>query len=588
MRILALLAVASLWGCAYARPEAAWTLARSEHFEIYSQGDEGRARAALEWFEELRAFFEQRTDLKVNGEGPVRVIGFHSAAEYQPFRLRTTADAYYVGAGKRNYIVMATLDGDSFRIAAHEYAHFILHASGLELPRWLSEGLAELFSTVQIGARGCSLGGDLPMRSQVLRSRRWMPISELLAVPEDTANQPNRADEDLFYAETWSLTEMLVLSPDYSPRLHALMTALASGVESERAMRTIYGRRLETIESDARAWADRKAAAVALPGIVAGGIASQISQVPAFEWRSVLAELLLASGETGRAEALYRELAREAPGSANVLAALGAIALRRGDRDTAREEWKRAIAAGISDAGLCFQYAQLAADGGVAASEIRAALERAIAIDPHFDDARYSLALLESNLGHFEAALVQLRAMRNVAPGRAYAYWSAIAYAETELGHRDEAKAAVEKAMQHARTAEERERAANLRYTAETDLAVRFTHDASGRTQLVTTRVPHGTQDFNPFIEPQDHISRAGGTLRRIDCIGGQAKGVAVDTTAGTLLLTIPDPTHVLMRNAPSEFVCGDQEPRRVEVEYAASGTNVTNAAGVVRGINFR
>ncbi len=593
MRSCAVLATALFCACAYGRPEPAWTLVKSEHFEIYSQGDEARARTALVWFEQLRAFFQQRTALKVDSDAPVRVIGFRSPVEYQPFRLRSTADAYYVGTGNRNYIVMATLDAGSFGIAAHEYAHFILHASGVQVPHWLSEGLAELFSTVRIGTRGCSLGGDLPMRSQVLRSRSWMPLSELLALPDETGNhntvnQSSRADEDLFYAEAWSLTEMLVLSPEYGPRFHDLMAALTSGAASAEAMTTVYGKPLEAITSDAHAWANRKATGIALPGIVSVGIASKVSEVSSSESRLVLAELLFASGETSRAEALYRDLAREAPGSANVLAALGAIALRQGDRDTAREQWKRAIAAGINDASLCYRYAQLAADAGLPASEIRPALERALALDPRFDDARYELALLESNAGHYEAALAQFRAMRSVAAGRAYAYWCAIANAETELGHRDEAKAAVQKAMEHAKTAADRERAASLRYMAETDLAVRFTRDASGQTQMVTTRVPHGTQDFNPFIEPQDHIRRVEGKLREIHCVAGQATGVAVDTAAGALLLAIPDPMHVLMRNAPAEFVCGAQAPRTVELEYAASEIKAANTAGVVRGMEFR
>ena len=46
-----------------------------------------------------------------------------------------------------------------------------------------------------------------------------------------------------------------------------------------------------------------------------------------------MAELLAAIGEWDRAETLYRDLAREDPLNALAPAALGTIALKRGDRE---------------------------------------------------------------------------------------------------------------------------------------------------------------------------------------------------------------------------------------------------------------
>ncbi len=65
-----------------------------------------------------------------------------------------------------------------------------------------------------------------------------------------------------------------------------------------------------------------------------------------------------------------------------------------------------------------------------------------------------------------------------------------------------------------------------------------------------------------------------------------QITGVGVDTNDGALKLAIPDPLHVLMRNAPSEFVCGPHAPSAVSIEYAVSGRNA-DADGVLRGMDF-
>ena len=64
---------------AQAQPTSTWKLTRSDHFELYSQNDDAAARAALLWFEELRAFYLQKTGLAPEALHPVHVIGFRSA-----------------------------------------------------------------------------------------------------------------------------------------------------------------------------------------------------------------------------------------------------------------------------------------------------------------------------------------------------------------------------------------------------------------------------------------------------------------------------------------------------------------------------
>jgi tetratricopeptide (TPR) repeat protein len=265
-----------------------------------------------------------------------------------------------------------------------------------------------------------------------------------------------------------------------------------------------------------------------------------------------------------------------------VHAALGNIVLRQGDNDRAREQWKLAITLGIQDATLCYQFAALGDRAGVPEAELRPALERAVQLKSDFDDARYHLALIEKNAGHYDAAIAHLRAMRTVAPSRAFNYWTAMTDALLQLDRRDEARAASKKAMEHATTAVERARATQLEYFAVTDLDVQFTVGKNGRAELSTTRVPHATADWNPFIEPGDKIRHVDGALREIECSGAVTRFV-VDTSEGPVTLAIPDPGHVQMRNAPAEFTCGPQKSTKVAVDYA-----ITNSDGLVRGMQFK
>jgi tetratricopeptide (TPR) repeat protein len=565
-----------------------WRLIRTEHFELYSPAENGSAPRLLARLEQLRAFFLEQSIVKVDGLPSLRVLAFGSQQEYEPYRLRTLSDAYYAGSENRDYIAMSSGGAGEFRIAAHEYAHFVLRSTGRRLPAWLNEGLAEFFSTLRIGENGCELGGDLPAHSQALRRHTWLPISELLALPAESPLRQDRETNAVFYAQSWALVDMLVLSADYGPRFQELMAAIGGGSTSFEAFATVYGRSTEAIERDLHSWVDKHVSkSIQLPGVAVGPEPAEVSDVSSFRLRSILADMLSAGGELDRAEALYRELSRETPSDPDIFAALGTIALHRGNEDAARREWKHAIEQGVTDAAICYRYAVLADMAGLSANEIRPALERAVALRVDFDDARYKLALLEKNEGRYDAALEQFHAMRNVAPGRAFAYWSALADTMIELGQREEAIAAARQAAKHAGSPEERARAAELAYFAQTDLAVQLARDADGRVQMVTTRVPHqAREDWNPFVESGDDLHSVRGALLAVDCSESVTR-IRVQTEGRLLTLAIPDPARVRMRNAPEELVCGPQEQSTVLVDYAAA-KNGAGLDGLVRGIEFQ
>src|SRR5436305_9644234 len=110
-----------------------------------------------------------------------------------------------------------------------------------------------------------------------------------------------------------------------------------------------------------------------------------------------------------------------------ILVSLGKLALGKGNRHEAIEYWQKALDAHVQDAGLLYRYALLAEEMALPLAELERALKAAIEIQNHFADARYKLALLESNNGEFTKAVEQLRAMGRPTPDRAFAYWTALA-----------------------------------------------------------------------------------------------------------------------------------------------------------------
>jgi tetratricopeptide (TPR) repeat protein len=283
----------------------------------------------------------------------------------------------------------------------------------------------------------------------------------------------------------------------------------------------------------------------------------------------------------------YEELSRKQPQNPDFPAALGAIALRQGNRDEALRLWQQALINKVTDANLCYRYALLAQDAELDTQQVKAAFDRAVQLAPDFDDARYKLALLEHQIGEDKSAVEQLRAMRVPEGDRRYGYWTLMTTALTELDQRNEAKQAAQEAEKAAKTEADRMKARQLAYIAATDLTVQFATDAEGHSHMVTTRVPHGTTEWNPFIEPSDEIRHVTGKLGEVSCVAGTLSGFVLRTSDGQLLVEVPDPMHVLMRNSPEEFFCGPTQERAVEADYAVVKT-AGKTTNVLRGLTFQ
>jgi tetratricopeptide (TPR) repeat protein len=584
--------VAGLSCCALsAQMTDPWTLAQDAHFEVYSHTGDATARRALVWFEQLRTFYERNGLLGAGfsdrGRPPIQVIGFRSEKEFEEFRTHPLAGAFYLSDGARDYIILAGLEKGDFAKAAHEYAHYVLHANGVKLPTCLNEGLAEFFSTLHLNRGAYELGGDLPERTQTLRENAWLPLADLLNYAgEGSALPAARERSKIFYAESWALADMLVTSPQYAARFGKLISEFNTESKPVQAFQNVYGVSLEELAKNLAAWVGRtRSSRVVLSGPVEP-TAVHSSTLSGSQAGSLLAHLSFVAGHLERARERYEALLREQPENADLRSALGAIALRQGNREEALKQWRLALTRQGTDADLWYRYALLAEEAGLDLQSVKAALERAVGLSPHFDDARFHLALLENQAGEYGPAIEQLQAMRVPEGARRYSYWITLATAFNELDQRKESTQAAHQALQAAQTDDDRMLARRMAYQASTDLTVQFATDAEGRPQMTTTRVPHGTTEWNPFIEPSDQIQHGNAELREVLCADGKLTGFILRTPEGPLSVEVPDPRHVLIRNGPDEFECGVIQKKAVEVDYAIirSPGRTTN---VLRGMTF-
>src|SRR6185312_7720075 len=185
------------------------------------------------------------------------------------------------------------------------------------------EGIAEVVSSIRFGERNSLIGGDLPGRSRLLKSARWITPPELFGLDPKAALE-NSARESLFYSESWALAEMLLVSPAYAPRFPALLAMMAKGSDSQSAIEGVYRTTIGTVFRDLRERQARGPLPMPLPPVEEiGAAAVRVDEASAFASRSMLADLRYAAGDRARAEAQYRTLAEERPQDPGIAAALG-------------------------------------------------------------------------------------------------------------------------------------------------------------------------------------------------------------------------------------------------------------------------
>ena len=130
------------------------------------------------------------------------------------------------------------------------------------------------------------------MRTRTLRQRRWIPLAQLLALPANSSMRADRNTADVFYAESWALTQMLIFSPAYAAGFSQLWDAAQSGASDAEMLAHVYGKPLSAITADLRNWIKRPRSGVSLPGIPNVNQHVEVSVLPGFESRLMLADLL--------------------------------------------------------------------------------------------------------------------------------------------------------------------------------------------------------------------------------------------------------------------------------------------------------
>ena len=575
--------------------ETHWIRVKSDNFEMYSSGGRRAAIDTIREFEQVRGFFQQALGGPPAKPKPVRLVAFGSAKEYEAYRINDFAIAYYQPTMDRDYIVMSHAGSDTFRIAVHEYVHLLVRHAGLELPPWLNEGLAELYSTLRPYGKGKILVGDLiPGRFEALLHEKWVPLPVILAASRDSPYYNEKDKAGSLYNEGWALTHMLVLGNAYRPKSGNLLRAMSGSKDSAAVLSEIYGKGIPQIEKELRGYLQRST----FQGLLVPAKLDKISDdIPVdtlaeFDADLMLSDLIYKPGKESAYQAALQHLIEMDAKRPEPYQGLGYLAMRSGHRDEGIEDFAKAFDRGDRDPTFLQDYGRMLE--GKRPEQSVPVLTALLTLDADRVDVRLELAEIQLRSGDPTAALATLAALKKITPHDSERYFRIAVGAYLRKGDRANAEATAKHFMDEAKTDSDRAYAEILLNEAKPPEAPRTETAAAAALRRASEQEQDPETGHEPPAEPRlparPKLSSMGQFVE-LQCRGNQARMI-VETAAGRKVFLIEDPDKVLITGQSGwrvDMTCGPQKSRaKVEVVYEAPRANQAGIDGIVRSLNFK
>ena len=459
--ILALfLVLASVPARALPRQEP-WIELQTANFTLFSNAGESQARRVGADLERLRdALTKLSPGLTLNSPAPTYIFVFRNTASLQPY-LRTyngqplSSAGYFLSHPLANYVAInGDRRGDEKGIVYHEYLHYVLRNNYADLPLWLHEGLAEYYSTFEVGRDEARIGLPIAAHVEWLRTHSLIPLSNLLAVDERSQEYNESSRRGVFYAESWALVHYLVSGNPERRRQAAEFLQLAqAGASPAKLFSQAFGADPAVLERELRTYVRSYAfSSTRVPIRPEANLAMEARPMTWADTLYRLGDLLANLGEEHRAAAAehFRAALAAKPDHGPALSGLGFLEELANHPQEARAWYQKAARLAPDDFLVQYRYATslLEEDSDPdALRQARVALSRAVRLRPDFGEAWAQLGYTYQSEDVLPAEAVQaLETAHRLLPSRLeVAYNLALAYARG--GQRQKAEDLVEKVL---------------------------------------------------------------------------------------------------------------------------------------------
>jgi Flp pilus assembly protein TadD len=408
-----------------------WFETRTAYFNVYSCGSTQEVSRLTARLEQFREAYSLLAGTNAVASPPIVVMAFPDHKSMEPYLplyqgKPVSLAAFFHRGVDENLIVLGLSErgSDSMEVIFHEYTHLLLRHNDQIWPMWLKEGMAEIYSTFDAIGHGARIGQPIPHHLRLLSEKSFMPLHELFSVDHDSPQYNEREHQGIFYAESWLLTHYLMLgdNPGLKGRFRQLTELLRQGQKPEQAFTNAFQISLPVMEAQLRRYLERgkfEPSALTVKADLSAPRSMARRAITPAEIFFRLGNQLLRLNRLDAAEPLFLQAQKLAPASPLPYEGLGLLAGQRKKSSEAVKQLKESIQRGSTSFLAHYVYARerlhLTADAkeryttlpGTEAKEIRAELEKSIALMPNFGPAHQLLGFFELVQGEDLAAAEQ-------------------------------------------------------------------------------------------------------------------------------------------------------------------------------------
>jgi tetratricopeptide (TPR) repeat protein len=440
-----------------------WIELRTANFTLYSNAGEKTVQRVGEDLERLRDALSQLVPgLSLSSPSPTYIFVFKNAETFRPYQ-RTyngksvEAGGYFLSRQLANYVaVNADQHGDERLIIYHEYLHYLLRNNYASLPLWLHEGLAEYYSTFEVGKDEVRIGLPIPEHIAWLRKNPLIPLATVFAVTEHSDEYNEGERRGGFYAESWALVHYLI-SGSTERRIQAVesLRLATAGTPPDQIFQRAFGADSAALERELRKYVQAYILTATRVPLRTG--ANLAMEARPLAWADVLYRLgdLLSNldsqpvpSATAAAEHFRAALA-EQPEHGPALAGLGYLEDLAGHTAAAKPWYGKAAKLAPDNFFVQYLYGRNLLEDPEAGAyeEARAALSKAVRLRPDLGEAWAQLGYTWQVSDELPPEAVQaMETAFRLLPSRMdVAHNLAIAYART--GQREKAETLIENVL---------------------------------------------------------------------------------------------------------------------------------------------